>query len=72
MANAMNDESIPVYGDGLNVRDWIYVDDHCRALLLALERGESGAIYNIGARNERRNLDVTRAVLDQLGKPRTR
>jgi dTDP-glucose 4,6-dehydratase len=69
MANAMNNESIPVYGDGLNVRDWVYVDDHCRALLLALERGESGAIYNIGARNERRNLDVARAVLDQLGKP---
>jgi dTDP-glucose 4,6-dehydratase len=69
MANAMNDEAIPVYGDGLNVRDWVYVDDHCRALLLALERGEAGAIYNIGARNERRNLDVARAVLDQLGKP---
>lgn len=69
MANAMNDESIPVYGDGLNVRDWIYVDDHCRALLLALEKGRSGATYNIGARNERRNLDVAKSVLDLLGKP---
>ena len=69
MANAMSDKSIPVYGDGLNVRDWVYVDDHCRALLLALEKGKSGAIYNVGARNERRNLEVVRSVLDQLGKP---
>lgn len=69
MANAMSDKSIPVYGDGLNVRDWVYVDDHCRALFLALEKGRSGAIYNIGARNERRNLDVARSVLDHLGKP---
>jgi dTDP-glucose 4,6-dehydratase len=67
--NAINDEPIPVYGDGLNVRDWIHVDDHCRAILLALEKGRSGATYNIGARNERRNIDVARSVLDQLGKP---
>jgi dTDP-glucose 4,6-dehydratase len=69
LANAMNDEPIPVYGDGRNVRDWIFVDDHCRAILLALEKGSSGATYNIGARNERRNIDVARSVLDQLGKP---
>jgi dTDP-glucose 4,6-dehydratase len=69
LANAMNDEPIPVYGDGLNVRDWIYVDDHCRAILAALERGRSGATYNIGARNERRNLEVAKSVLNQLGKP---
>src|SRR5882672_3635618 len=69
LANALSDQSIPVYGDGLNVRDWIYVDDHCRAILLALEKGRSGAVYNIGARNERRNIDVTRSVLDQLDKP---
>lgn len=69
LANAMNDQSIPIYGDGMNVRDWIYVDDHCRAILLALEKGRSGATYNIGARNERRNIDVARSVLDQLGKP---
>ncbi|HEY6046317.1 MAG TPA: GDP-mannose 4,6-dehydratase, partial [Pyrinomonadaceae bacterium] len=54
-----------------NVRDWIYVDDHCRAILLALQKGPSGAVYNIGARNERRNLDVTHSVLDALGKPRS-
>ncbi|HEX5705400.1 MAG TPA: dTDP-glucose 4,6-dehydratase [Pyrinomonadaceae bacterium] len=71
LANAFNDEPIPVYGDGLNVRDWIYVDDHCRAILQLLQRGRSGAIYNIGARNERRNLDVVNSVLDLLGKPRS-
>ena len=69
LANAMSDQPIPVYGDGHNVRDWIYVDDHCRAIMLALERGRSGATYNIGARNERRNIDVAKSVLDQLGKP---
>ena len=67
--NALRDEAIPVYGDGRNVRDWIFVEDHCRALLLALEKGRSGATYNIGARNQQRNLDVARSVLDLLGKP---
>ena len=69
LANAMSDQPIPVYGDGLNVRDWIYVDDHCRALWLALEKAPPGATYNIGARNEKRNLEVVKSVLDQLGKP---
>src|SRR5207237_6120551 len=68
LANAMSDEPIPVYGDGMNVRDWIYVDDHCRAILLALEKGRTGATYNIGARNERHNIDVTKSVLAALGK----
>ncbi len=71
LTNAMNDEAIPVYGDGLNVRDWIYVDDHCRAILAAMENGFSGSVYNIGARNERRNIDVVESVLDALGKPRS-
>jgi len=69
IANALNDEPIPVYGDGMNVRDWIYVEDHCRAILRVMEEGRSGATYNIGARNERRNIDVAKSVLDQLGKP---
>lgn len=69
LANAMEDQPIPVYGDGLNVRDWIYVEDHCRAILQVLENGRSGAVYNIGARNERRNIEVARSVLDVLGKP---
>lgn len=69
IANAMNDEPIPVYGDGSNVRDWIYVDDHCRAILSALEQAQAGTTYNIGARNQRKNIDVARSVLDRLGKP---
>ena len=69
IANAMNDEPLPVYGDGKNVRDWIYVEDHCRAVWLAYEKGRSGEAYNIGARNERPNLEVVRAILDSFGKP---
>jgi dTDP-glucose 4,6-dehydratase len=71
LSNAMRDEPIPVYGDGRNVRDWIYVEDHSRAVLAALERGSAGEVYNIGARNERRNIEVAESVLDALGKPRT-
>jgi dTDP-glucose 4,6-dehydratase len=71
LSNATNDEPIPVYGDGRNVRDWIYVDDHCRAILLALEQGRPGAVYNVGARNERHNLEVVESLLDMLGKPRS-
>ena len=69
IANAMNNEPLPVYGDGRNVRDWIYVDDHCRAIWAVYERGRSGEAYNIGARNERENIDVVKAILDALGKP---
>lgn len=71
LSNALNDEPIPVYGDGRNVRDWIYVEDHCRAILLALEKGRPGAVYNIGARNERPNIEVVEALLDTVGKPRS-
>ena len=71
LANAMEDQSIPVYGDGLNVRDWIYVDDHCRAILAVLEKGKPGAAYNIGARNPRRNIEVAESVLAALGKPKS-
>lgn len=69
LTNALKDQTIPVYGDGKNVRDWIYVEDHCRAILAVLEKGRSGGIYNIGARNERRNLEVVRTLLDAVGKP---
>lgn len=71
LSNALNDEAIPVYGDGRNVRDWIYVEDHCRAILLALEKGGPGAVYNVGARNERHNIDVVESLLDTVGKPRS-
>jgi dTDP-glucose 4,6-dehydratase len=69
LSNAMNDEPIPVYGDGRNVRDWIYVEDHCRAILSAMEKGRPGAVYNVGARNERRNLEVVESLLETVGKP---
>lgn len=71
IANASNDDPLPVYGDGMNVRDWIYVDDHCRAIWKAYEKGEAGEVYNIGSRNVRKNLDVVHSLLDALGKPRT-
>lgn len=69
IANALADQPIPVYGDGRNVRDWIYVDDHCRAVLDITENAPAGETYNIGARNERHNIDVVKSVLDALGKP---
>jgi dTDP-glucose 4,6-dehydratase len=69
IANAVRDLPLPVYGDGMNVRDWIHVEDHCRGLLAALERGEDGAVYNFGAASERHNLDIVRQVLRHLGKP---
>src|SRR5215216_1385754 len=66
IANALNDEQIPLYGDGQNVRDWIYVDDHCRAILSALEKGRPAPVQKIEASNERRNIDVVKSVLDTL------
>ena len=69
LSNAMNDEPVPVYGDGRNVRDWIYVGDHCRAVLAAMGRGRAGEVYNVGARNQRRNVEVAESVLKLLGKP---
>jgi dTDP-glucose 4,6-dehydratase len=67
--NALNGKALPVYGDGQNVRDWLYVDDHCSAIRCVLRKGQPGETYNIGGRSERRNLDVVRticAVLDEL------
>jgi len=66
---AQNDETLPVYGDGLQVRDWIYVRDHSRAILAALEKGRAGEVYNIGAENDCENLRVVRAILSALCKP---
>jgi len=67
--NALADKEIPVYGDGLQVRDWIFVEDHCRALVEVLEKGRTGETYNIGGNCEMRNLDIIRKVLEELGKP---
>lgn len=69
MANALEDKPLPVYGDGLNVRDWIHVTDHCRAIDLVLGRGIPGEVYNIGGHAEKTNLDVVRTILHALGKP---
>jgi dTDP-glucose 4,6-dehydratase len=69
ISNAMNDEPLPVYGDGKNVRDWIFVEDHARAIWMIYGKGKSGEAYNIGARNERQNIEVVTSILDALGKP---
>jgi dTDP-glucose 4,6-dehydratase len=71
ITNAMNDQQLPVYGDGLNVRDWIYVEDCCRAIEAVLYRGRAGEVYNIGARTLKTNLEVVHTLLDLLGKPRS-
>jgi dTDP-glucose 4,6-dehydratase len=69
ITRALANKRIPLYGTGFNVRDWIYVDDHCRALLKVLEQGETGTVYNIGARQCRRNHDVLTYILEVLDKP---
>ncbi len=69
IANALNDKSIPVYGDGLNVRDWLYVEDHCSALDAVLHNGTIGDVYNIGGHNEWKNIDIVKLVLKEIGKP---
>jgi dTDP-glucose 4,6-dehydratase len=69
VTNALRDESLPLYGDGRNVRDWLHVSDHCRAVLFALEHGADGEVYNIAGGNERENIAITREVLRLLGKP---
>lgn len=71
ITNLMRDEPVPVYGDGQNVRDWIHVHDHCRAIDLVRRKGQTGEVYNIGGRCERTNLELTHALLEALGKPRS-
>ncbi len=67
--NAMRDLPLPVYGDGLNVRDWIHVEDHCAAVFAAMLNGRPGEVYNVGSDGEMRNIDVVKAILAHLGKP---
>jgi dTDP-glucose 4,6-dehydratase len=69
VTNALEDKACPLYGDGLNVRDWLYVEDNCRGILAALEKGHAGEIYNLGGGNERPNIEVARAILKLAGKP---
>lgn len=66
---ALNDQPLPVYGDGLNVRDWIHVEDHCAAIVAALLTGRAGEVYNVGSDGEMKNIDVVKMILDRLGKP---
>lgn len=70
VAKAMNDERLPVYGDGLNVRDWLFVDDHCKAIDLITRKAADGSVYNVGGHNEMANIDIVKLILDALGKPR--
>ena len=69
IANALADKELPVYGTGENVRDWLYVEDHCRAIDMILHDGKVGEVYNIGGHNEKSNIEVVKIILKQLGKP---
>ena len=66
--NALNNKSLPVYGKGENVRDWLYVEDHCRAIDLIIHKGRVGEVYNVGGHNEMRNIDIVKLILKELGK----
>lgn len=67
--NALHDKPLPVYGDGLNVRDWLYVEDHCRAIDLIIHQGTVGEVYNVGGHNEMKNIDIVKLICRTLGKP---
>lgn len=69
ITNAIQDKKLPLYGDGKNVRDWLYVEDNCEAIDLVLRKGEVGEVYNIGGESERQNIEITKTVLKELGKP---
>ena len=69
IANCLNDKPLPLYGEGLNVRDWLYVEDHCRAIDLIIHRGKIGEVYNVGGHNEMKNIDIVKLICDYLGKP---
>lgn len=68
IANALADKPLPVYGEGLNVRDWLYVEDHCKAIDLILRNGTVGEVYNIGGHNEMKNIDIVKLICEYLGK----
>jgi dTDP-glucose 4,6-dehydratase len=69
ISNAMEDKPLPVYGDGMQIRDWLYVEDHCRGIRAALEKGRDGEIYNIGGSRALPNVEVVKKILDAVGKP---
>lgn len=69
IANALADKPLPVYGAGLNVRDWLYVEDHCRAIDLIIHKGRAGEVYNVGGHNEKQNIEIVKIICRELGKP---
>ena len=69
IANALNDKPLPVYGTGENVRDWLYVEDHCKAINLIIRNGRVGEVYNVGGHNEMANIDIVKLILKKLNKP---
>ena len=69
IANCLADKPLPVYGEGKNVRDWLYVEDHCKAIDLIIRKGKEGEVYNIGGHNEMANIDIVKLILKELGKP---
>ena len=69
IANALNDKPLPVYGEGLNVRDWLYVVDHCKAIELIIHKGREGEVYNVGGHNEKANIEIVKMICKELGKP---
>jgi dTDP-glucose 4,6-dehydratase len=69
IANALEDKELPVYGDGLQVRDWLHVEDHCSAIDVVLHQGKVGEVYNIGGNNEKKNIEIVKLILEKLGKP---
>jgi dTDP-glucose 4,6-dehydratase len=71
ITNAMADKYLPVYGDGLNVRDWLFVEDHCSAIDVVLHQGKNGEVYNVGGNTEKTNIDIVKLVLKALDKPET-
>ena len=69
IANALADKPLPVYGEGLNVRDWLYVEDHCKAIDLIIHNGRVGEVYNVGGHNEKTNIEIVKLICKELGKP---
>ena len=69
IANALADKPLPVYGEGLNVRDWLYVEDHCKAIDLIIHNGRVGEVYNVGGHNEKQNIEIVKIICKELGKP---
>ncbi len=69
ISNVLENKELPVYGDGMNIRDWLYVEDHCRAIDMVLHNGRSGEVYNVGGHNEKANIEIVKLILKELGKP---